>query len=203
MMAWRAELAAFDWAALDVREAGEWPRTAQWLALVALGLSTFLAAWLFHVEGKRDALHMGKVAAAERKAVFRHKALEARDLAALKQREAALADAFAALVATLPADTEVPGLVEDIAAAAIVNRLLVERVELREEHVGEHYVELPISLTLIGDYHQLGAFTGAVANLPRLVTLHDFELAPLPSTATLRLTVLAKTYRYRTRAVPA
>ena len=203
MMAWRAELAAFDWAALDVREAGEWPRTAQWLALVALGLSTFLAAWLFHVEGKRDALHMGKVAAAERKAVFRHKALEARDLAALKQREAALADAFAALVATLPADTEVPGLVEDIAAAAIVNRLLVERVELREEHVGEHYVELPISLTLIGDYHQLGAFTGAVANLPRLVTLHDFELAPLPSTATLRLTVLAKTYRYRTREAAA
>lgn len=203
MMAWRAELAAFDWAALDVREAGEWPRAAQWLAFVALGLSTFLGAWLFHVEGKRDALHIGKAAAAERKAAYRHKAFEARDLPALKQREAALANTFAALVATLPADTEVPGLVEDIAAAAIVNRLLVERVELREEHVGEHYVELPISLTLIGDYHQLGAFTGAVANLPRLVTLHDFELAPLPSTAMLRLTVLAKTYRYRTRAAPA
>ena len=198
MMAWYAELAAFDWAALDVREAGEWPRPAQWLALVALGLSAFLAAWLFHVEGKRDALHASEVVAAELNAALRAKALAARDLPALRQRGAALASAFAALVATLPADAEVPGLVEDIAAAAVVNRLVVERVELREEHIGEHYVELPISLTLIGDYHQLGAFTGAVANLPRLVTLHDFELAPLPSAATLRLTVLAKTYRYRT-----
>ena len=203
MMAWYAELAAFDWAALDVREAGEWPRPAQWLALLALGLSTFLASWFFHVEGKRDALHASEAVATGLKATFRAKALEARDLPALREREAALADAFAALVATLPADTEVPGLVEDIAAAAVVNRLVVERVELREEHISEHYVELPISLTLIGDYHQLGTFTGAVANLPRLVTLHHFELAPLPSAATLRLTVLAKTYRYRTREAAA
>lgn len=197
MMAGSVQKATFDWAALDVRDAGDWPRYAQCLALAALGLAAFLTGWLLYVEGQRDALTVREGAAATLTATYQDKARRTRDLAALRQREAALANAFAALVATLPVDTEVPSLVEDIARAAVVNRLVVERIDLREEHAGEHYVELPISLTLTGDYHQLGAFTGAVANLPRLVTLHDFDLAPLASAATLRLTVLAKTYRYR------
>ena len=202
MMPWVAELQAFDWRALDVRDAGDWPRAAQWLALAALGLGALWAAWSFHVSSKRDILAASEREEATLKAAYRDKARQAAGLAALRQREGTLANTFNTFVATLPAHTEVPGLVEDIASAARVNRLVVERIELQTERIGEQYVELPINLTLTGDYHQLGAFAGAVANLPRLVTLHDFELATAEAASTLRLTVLAKTYRYRPAEAP-
>ena len=66
-----------------------------------------------------------------------------------------------------------------------------------------------------GSYHDIGAFVSDVAALPRIVTLHDFEIAPdAPSSqpdatassqcdrdcfnagSTLRMSILAKTYSY-------
>ena len=197
MMAWLAGLNTLDWNALDVRDAGDWPRPAQWLALAALAIGAFWAAWVLHVGGKRDALAASEDEEGELKAIYRERALQTAGFAVLERRVAALDAAFTAFLATLPADAEVPGLVEDIAQAAAVNRLLLERIALQPERRGAQTLELPIQLTLTGDFHQLGAFASAVANLPRLVTLHDFELAPLDGTPTLRISVLAKTYRHQ------
>ena len=52
---------------------------------------------------------------------------------------------------------------------------------------------------MLGSYHDLATFVSGVASLPRIVTLHDFEIKPAdpknPSTK-LRMNILAKTYRY-------
>ncbi|MCF5374951.1 type 4a pilus biogenesis protein PilO, partial [Pseudomonas syringae] len=47
-------------------------------------------------------------------------------------------------------------------------------------------------------YHDLATFVSGVASLPRIVTLHDFEIKPVdPKVPTkLRMSILAKTYRY-------
>ena len=47
-----------------------------------------------------------------------------------------------------------------------------------------------------GDYHKIGAFVSAVSNLSRIVTLHDFTIRPQRGPSDLRMTILAKTYRY-------
>ena len=53
-----------------------------------------------------------------------------------------------------------------------------------------------------GGYHEIAAFLGSVAALPRIVTLHDFTLTPVNEGDTLRLSLLARTYSYREDADP-
>jgi type IV pilus assembly protein PilO len=58
-------------------------------------------------------------------------------------------------------------------------------------------VELPIAIVASGSYHDLGAFISGMAGLPRIVTLHDFTIAPTVTTAALNMNITAKTYRYK------
>ena len=67
----------------------------------------------------------------------------------------------------------------------------------------------PLGFQFVGTYHQLAKFVSDVANLDRIVTLYDFELAPLETSSKkstssnnledkkLQLKIIAKTYRYR------
>jgi len=57
---------------------------------------------------------------------------------------------------------------------------------------------LPITLRVSGRYHDIGAFTADVANLSRIVTLHNISLtaAKDAGNATLVMDATARTYRY-------
>ena len=103
---------------------------------------------------------------------------------------------FGALIKQLPSDTEVPGLLEDITITALDNDLTIESIELGVERATEFYAELPIDITVEGDYHKIGSFVSGVANLSRIVTLHDFTIALAGSTQNLKMNIRAKTYRY-------
>jgi len=46
-----------------------------------------------------------------------------------------------------------------------------------------------------GHYHDLGAFTSDIANLPRIVTLNNLNVQTVKS-STLSLDAVAKTFRY-------
>ena len=60
----------------------------------------------------------------------------------------------------------------------------------------EFYAELPISIRVKGDYHEFGHFISGVAALPRIVTVHDIDMAPGKDGGELTMDMLAKTYRY-------
>ena len=104
--------------------------------------------------------------------------------------------AFGALLRQLPSDTEVPGLLEDITRTALDHDLRIESIDLNPEKKTEFYVELPIAIVVKGDFHKIGSFVSGVANLSRIVTLHDFVIAPQRGSQLLRMEILAKTYRY-------
>ena len=55
---------------------------------------------------------------------------------------------------------------------------------------------VPIDIVVEGNYHKIGSFISGVANLSRIVTLHDFIISPQGGVDNLRMTILAKTYRY-------
>ena len=59
---------------------------------------------------------------------------------------------------------------------------------------------MPIQIRLTGNFHQMGEFVGAIAELPRIVTLHDVNIRNANSKDTsgnnLVMDVTAKTYRY-------
>ena len=75
---------------------------------------------------------------------FEQKAFEAANLAAYKAQLAEMEVRFGALVAQLPSETEVPGLLEDITDKGELNGLSIERIDLLDAQ--NFYVELPIAI---------------------------------------------------------
>jgi type IV pilus assembly protein PilO len=107
-------------------------------------------------------------------------------------------ESFGALVSQLPSDTEVPGLLEDITNKGLLNGLDIASIILQKESAKEFYVELPIAIKASGSYHDLGAFISGMAGLPRIVTLHDFQItAEKKNPNSLDMSIIAKTYRYK------
>ncbi len=63
-------------------------------------------------------------------------------------------------------------------------------------------MELPIAIKVSGRYHDMGAFAADVANLSRIVTLHNISIttAPKESPGALVMEATARTYRYLDQA---
>jgi len=102
----------------------------------------------------------------------------------------------------LPSKTEVDNLLVDISqtglAAALDQKLFQPAGEIKKDF----YAERPIKIRFAGSYHQFGAFVSGIAALPRIVTLHDVQIAPASKSGAgagfdqLQMDLTAKTYRY-------
>ncbi|MCH4810843.1 type 4a pilus biogenesis protein PilO [Vreelandella neptunia] len=186
-----------DWRDLDIKEAGGWPLLLKVLCC-CLALLAALCVMLWLVASEQREAYM----AAQRNEVrllseYRSKASEAAFLPEMREQLATLEGQMARLRTMLPTGAEIPALLDSISDAAVDNRLTIETIRLRPTLTQAHYVEQPLDIQVRGDYHQLARFSADIASLPRLVTQHDFTLEPVEGRGdTLRLSLLARTYRY-------
>lgn len=195
------ELNEIDLVNLDLENVGSWPAAARALLVVLLFIVLVLGGYYYHVAALSDRLQATEAEELDLLRQFERKSFEAVNLEAYKAQLVEMRESFGALVSQLPSDTEVPGLLEDISAKGELNGLRIESIDLLDEVLEEFYVELPISITANGSYHDLGAFVSGMAGLPRIVTLHDFEIVmDGDESANLRMDLVAKTYRYKDEA---
>lgn len=125
------------------------------------------------------------------------KAVLAANLEAYRQQLADMEDSFGALLRQLPGETEVPGLVDDITVQGVGSGLEFSTMRLESEVQQEFYIELPIRISVVGDYHDFGSFVSGVASLSRIVTLHDFSISNSTGGTDLLMDITARTYRYK------
>jgi type IV pilus assembly protein PilO len=138
------------------------------------------------------------------RADFEKKFFESAHLESYRRQQVEMEQSFQTILLQLPSDTEIPGLIEDITLVGLKNGLNFTSIDLRPEETFEFYIEKPIQIVVSGSYHQLGAFVSDVADLSRIVTLHEFTILPEGNRAgsndvpggMLRMNILAKTYRY-------
>ena len=105
---------------------------------------------------------------------------------------------FGALLKQLPNKSEMDALLTDINQAGLGRGLQFELFKpATQERMADFYAELPISVRITGNYHDMGAFASDVAQLPRIVTLNDIGIVNDKGTLTMEAT--AKTFRYLTR----
>jgi type IV pilus assembly protein PilO len=188
----------FDLGSLDFDNIGSWPTPLKitiWVVLLAAVLG---AGQYYHVKDLQLELARVEAEEAKLKKEFEKKAFQAANLDAYRQQMVEMEESFGALVSQLPSETEVPGLLEDITNKGLLNGLKISSIDLQKEKAKEFYVELPIAIKASGSYHDLGAFISGMAGLPRIVTLHNFQIsANKKNTNHLDMTILAKTYRYK------
>jgi len=190
------QLQSVDFNNLDFNNVGSWPAALKVLVMVLLVLLILGGGYMLSIKDKRAALEVAALEEAELRVQYEDKAAQAANLDAYLKQKEEMKETFGALLRQLPSDTEVPGLVEDITRTAIDSELKIESIELQPEQKTEFYVELPINIVVEGDYHKIGTFVSAIANLPRIVTLHDFAVEPQGAPQRLKMSIQAKTYRY-------
>ena len=188
----------FDLSDLDLDNIGSWPLALKVIVLGLLYAAILIAGFYFHVEDLNKRLSVVEQEEQTLRQDFEKKAFEAANLEAYKAQLVEMEQRFGALVAQLPSETEVPGLLEDITDKGEMNGLSIKRIDLLAEQAQTFYIELPIAIEAVGSYHDLGAFISGMAGLPRIVTLHDFEITlDADAAPMLEMSILAKTYRYR------
>jgi type IV pilus assembly protein PilO len=194
-------LREFDLGNLDFDNVGSWPVPIKVLIWAVLLIAVLVAGYYYHIEDLQLALAEVEAKEITLKKDFEKKAFEAANLEAYRQQMVEMEESFGALVSQLPSDTEVPGLLEDITNKGLLNGLEIASIDLQPEQAKEFYVELPILIAASGSYHDLGAFISGMAGLPRIVTLHDFQIsANQKNPNSLDMKILAKTYRYKDEA---
>ena len=182
---------------LNLEAMASWPPLLKIILLSALFVALLVAGFYLHIEDLNKCLKLAEREETTLRLDFEQKAFEAANLAAYKAQLTEMEVRFGALVAQLPSETEVPGLLEDITDKGELNGLSIERIDLLDEQAQNFYVELPIAIQAVGSYHDIGAFISGMAGLPRIVTLHDFEIVTArDAPSTLEISIQAKTYRY-------
>lgn len=194
---WVDEVKQFDINDINEGNIGAWPvlvRAALWVLAFVLVL---IGGYFYVIADLRVELDNAVAKEAKLKTEFEKKAFKAAKLEPLKKQMAEMEESFGILLGQLPADTEVPGLLEDMTEKAVDNGLEIDSIKLQPERTQEFYIELPIAIEVEGTYHDLAAFVSGIASLPRIVTLHDYKIKTNKQLGSQSMSITAKTYRYK------
>jgi type IV pilus assembly protein PilO len=181
---------------LDPKQPGNWPWLVKAGAFLLIFVGLQVGAYFLLWQSQMDAIDKGRQEVQKQKEVFLEKKKLAVNLDSYKQQRAEIEQAFGALLKQLPNKSEMDALLIDINQAGLGRGLAFDLFKPAEkENFTEFYAELPVSIKVTGNYHDLGAFASDVAKMPRIVLLTDVKLDP-PKDGVLSMEAVAKTYRY-------
>lgn len=192
---------------LDRNNIGGWPMSVKLFFCAMLFVVILLAGWYFKVSDQQDEMKTLQTQEESLKQEFTQKQAKAVNLEPLKAQLEEMKDMLRQMLRQLPSKTEMPELLVDISQTALSAGLGIDLFQPGPEIPKEFYAEKPITLRMVGTYHQFGTFISGVASLPRVVilTMHDVSLHPeraptkgqdLVPGGVLVLEGTVKTYRY-------
>ena len=180
---------------LDPKDPGLWPILPRVVILAGLFILLLASAWWFGWNSQLDEL-AGKVEQETKlKEEWLDKKKQAVNLDEYRKQLAEIDRSFGTLLRQLPNKAEMEAMLIDINQSGVGRGLQFELFKPGSEVMKDFYAELPITIKLIGNYHDLGGFTGDIAKLSRIVTLNDIDIS-VDKTGALAMTTVAKTFRY-------
>ena len=185
---------------LDPNNPGLWPKPIQIVLFILLFIALLFAGWKFDITKKRDELANLEKKEIQRLDILKVRQKKAANLNALKEQMKEMEISFGDMVRQLPNQTEVAGLLVDISQTGLGAGLEFKLFEPKAENPKEFYAVLPISIKVVGNYHQFGEFISGLAQLPRIVTAHEIKIKSEQANEKARIPILemntiAKTYR--------
>ena len=181
---------------LDLQDAAYWPVPVKAAAILLVFALTVAAGWYFDWSNQAATLERTVAKEAELKQSFELRQRRAANLEAYEQQLADMEASFGAMLRQLPSQADVPKLLVDISQTGLASGLEFELFQPAPEVKREFYAELPVKIRVRGNYRQFARFISAVANLPRIVTLHDIAIERASRAEGLVMELTAKTYWY-------
>jgi type IV pilus assembly protein PilO len=181
---------------LNPRDIGSWPVLPKLGALLLLLILTLVAGYWFDWSEQWDKLNASRNKEGELRTQYLDKKSKAVNLEAYRKQLADIEQSFGAMLRQLPNKSEMEALLSDINQAGLGRGLQFELFKpASQEVLSDFYAELPISIKVAGNYHDIGAFTSDVSQLSRIVTLNNLALG-LDKDGKLTMDAIARTYRY-------
>ena len=179
---------------LDLTNVARWPLAARLVVILFLMAGVIFLGYWFHTKDQLLVLVEAEQQELNLRVIFEKKAEQAANLEAYEKQLDEMRESFGAMLRQLPNKTEVADLLVDVSQTGLASGLEFVLFQPQAENPREFYAELPITISVIGDYHEFGSFISGVAALPRIVTVHNVSISGSGKQLAMNLT--AKTYRY-------
>jgi type IV pilus assembly protein PilO len=186
---------ADDFKSLDPKDIGTWPLLPRVTVLLGILAGLLVGGWWLDWKSQLEDLEGKQQQEAKLKQEYLDKKKQAVNLEEHRKQLAEVDKSFGALLKQLPNKAEMESLLIDINQAGLGRGLLFELFKPGRETTRDFYAELPITLKINGNYHDLGAFAADVAKLSRIVSLTNVAVAP-DKGGQLKMDATAMTYRY-------
>ena len=191
------ENAASQFRGLNANEPGQWPLLPKLASWLLLGAAVLTAGWFLLLSSAHDELEAVRAKEPTLKADYRSKLGQAVNLGELRKQKLQVEEYVTQLEKQLPGKAEMDALLSDINQAGLGRGLQFELFRPGQVVVKDYYAELPIAIRVTGRYHDIGSFAADVANLSRIVTLHNMSIGANKDQANvLFMEATARTYRY-------
>lgn len=182
---------------LQGRHPGIWPLLPRGLLLFGVVVVLVAAGWFAYWSGLVETLTQGEAAEEQLKTEYRAKVAEAVNLPELRKQKVQVEQYVGVLEKQLPSRAEMDALLRDINNSGVGRGAQLMLFKPGDVQVKQHYVELPIQVKVVGNYHDLASFSSDLANLPRIVTLNNIAISRQPRNGNvLEMDAIAKTFRY-------
>ena len=189
--------AASQFRGLNPNQPGQWPLLPKLAVWALVAVAVVVLGWFLLLQTSHDELDAERAKEPTLKADYRAKLAQAVNLAELRKQKLQVEGYVTQLEKQLPGKAEMDALLSDINQAGLGRGLQFELFRPGQVIVKDYYAELPISIRVSGRYHDMGAFAGDIANLSRIVTLHNMNISTAPgTTGALAMEATARTYRY-------
>ena len=191
------EGAASQFRGLNPNEPGQWPILPKALTFLAVAFAMVVVGWFFVLSSVHDELDTARNKEPTLKADYHSKLAQAVNLGELRKQKLQVEEYVTQLEKQLPGKAEMDALLSDINQAGLGRGLQFELFRPGQVVVKDYYAELPIAIKVTGRYHDIGSFAADIANLSRIVTLHNITLATGKDlNGVLTMDATARTYRY-------
>ncbi len=186
---------------LELDNIGQWPKAAKLVLSIFLVILVLGLGYVLMISDQIKQLERVTAEEATLKQQYQAKYHISANLELFEQQMMEAEAIFSKQLKSLPESHETPGLLDDITFVGTTTGLDFVKLNWQPEIEQEIYIELPIDIEVLGSYHEFGQFVSRIAGLPRIVTLHDFDInLQKQNSGDLKLKLQAKTYRYREAA---
>ena len=162
----------------DFTDIGSAPGSVRYFLLAVVLVLILVAGYFLFIDDKKIELEQSQQQELALKADFEFKQQKSANLEAYEKQLADMQELLQTMFRQLPSKTEMDKLLVDVSQTALGAGIDVQLFQPNAERLHDFYAERPISVRMLGDYHQFGEFVSGVASLPRVVilTMHDISL---------------------------
>jgi len=179
------------------KDPGGWHAAPKLVVLLAILIAIPIAGYLLDTSSQVEELERLQATEQTLKQQYLDKKKLAVNLDLHRQQLREIDTQFGTLLRQLPNRSQMDALLVDINQAGLGRGLQFDLFRpAPAEITREFYAERPITVKVVGSYHDMGAFASDVGQLSRIVTLNDVSITAGGKDNTLTLDATARTFRY-------